>query len=141
MKNPEVQLVQGHMCQFGMLTHINEKHGEKGLVKKPTGFLTSSDHIARALNLKCGGGHAHVPLVGGRAAGAQVYPDKLCKAIVNGMLKQKELDESNQVSTGRMNRGQLSSMTWSLCEMSAFQDNTLEGCNSADHQIHAVGEG
>ena len=28
-----------------------------------------------------------------------------------------------------------------LRETSAFQDNTFEGCNSATHQIHAVGEG
>ena len=28
-----------------------------------------------------------------------------------------------------------------LRETSAFQDNTFEGCNLADPQIHAVGEG
>ena len=112
---PEVQLVQGHMCQFGMLTHVNEKGGEQGLVKKPTGFLTSSDCIAKSLNLQCAGGHSHVPFVGRRAAGAQVYPEKLCKAIVNGMLRQKEVDESNRISTKAMGRGQLSSFTRSLC--------------------------
>ena len=115
MSFPNVQLVEGHMCQFGMTTHVNEKHGEQGLVKKPTGFLTSSECVARLLNRTCQGGHAHVPLVGGRAAGAQVYPDKLCEAIVKGMLRQKELDESSRISTTTMDRGMLDSFTKSIC--------------------------
>ena len=42
-----------------------------------------------------------------------MYPDKLRQAIVNGMLRQKEVDESNQVSTGKMNEGQcLSVRAW-----------------------------
>ena len=65
-------------------------------MKKPIGFLTSSsDCIAQVLNLERTGGHAHVPLVGCRVAGDQVYLDKFCQAIVNGMLRQKEVDESN----------------------------------------------
>ena len=56
MENRNVQLVQGHMFQFGMTTHVDEKNGEQGLVKKPTGFLTSSQCIAQALNLQCAGG-------------------------------------------------------------------------------------
>ena len=115
MSDPTVQLVQGHVCHFGMLTHIGEKQVEKGLVKKPTGFLTSSDCIAQVLNLERTGVHAHAPLVGGRVAGAQVYPEKLCQAMVNGIFIQKEVEESNRVRTGRMNKGQLSSLTRSLC--------------------------
>ena len=98
-------VVNSNMCQFGMTTHVDEKNGEQGLVKKPTGFLTSSQCIAQALNLQCAGGHQHVHLVGGRAAGAQVYPEKLCKAIVNGMMKQKEIVMSDRVDTGTMNKG------------------------------------
>merc|ERR1712127_192857 len=79
-----------------MTTHISERHGERGLVKKPTGFLTSSECIAKLLNRICPGGHDHVPLVGGRAAGAQVYPDKLCQDIVRSMLRPREVDESTR---------------------------------------------
>ena len=43
-----------------------------GLVKKPTGFMTSSKCIAKELDKKCDGGHSHVPLMAGRAAAAQV---------------------------------------------------------------------
>ena len=49
-----------------------------GLVKKPTGFMTSSKCIAKELDKKCGGGHSHVPLMAGQAAAAHVYPDMLC---------------------------------------------------------------
>ena len=30
------------MCRFGMDSYIKGKNGERGLVKKPTGFMTSS---------------------------------------------------------------------------------------------------
>ena len=72
MSHPTVELVQGHMCRFRMTTHIETKNGVRGHVKKPTGFLSSSKCVRQELNKKCIGDHSHVPLVGGRAAGAQV---------------------------------------------------------------------
>ena len=87
------------MCQFKMMTHIEKKGGKMGLVKKPTGFMTSSSCIASALNMRCSGGHDNVHLVGGRVAGAQVYPVELCEAIVNGVVKQKVLDASSIFNT------------------------------------------
>ena len=33
-----------------------------------------------------------------------MYPNKLYQAIANGMLRQKEVDESNRVSIGKMNK-------------------------------------
>ena len=116
LNDERVHLVEGHMCDFGMTSHVNGKHGERGLVKKPTGFMTSSYEIAQLLNRKCSGGHQHVPLVGGRAAGAQVYPEMLCQAIVDGMLRQKNIDESNRVSTMEMSRGQLNLFSQRLHE-------------------------
>ncbi len=56
-----------------METHIEYKGGEKGLVKNPTGFMSSSRYIIQELDRKCTGDHDHVPLVGGRAAGAALY--------------------------------------------------------------------
>ena len=38
-------------------------------------------------------------LVGGRAAGAQVYQPELCKAIVKGVIDQKAIEKKNRVST------------------------------------------
>ena len=70
---------------------MREKDGPRGLVKKPTGFITSS-RVAAQLNLQCDGSHSHVHLVGGRAAAAQVYPDELCRAILRGVARQKSAD-------------------------------------------------
>ena len=37
-----VQVTQAHMCRFLMETHIDHRGNEKGLVKKRTGFMSSS---------------------------------------------------------------------------------------------------
>ena len=102
LEHPAVTLTQGHMCQFGMETFDDKKLGTKGPVKKPTGFMTSSQSIARELDRQCPGDHQHVPLMGGRAAGAAIYPRKLCEAVSRGILKQKAFD--NIISTGNMSR-------------------------------------
>ena len=71
---------------------MRERDGPRGLVKKPTGFITSSRCVAAQLNLQCDCSHAHVHLVGGRAAAAQVYPDELCLAIPRGVVRQTSAD-------------------------------------------------
>ena len=73
------------MCRFGTTSHVREKDGPRGLVKKPTGFITSSRCVAAQLNLQCDGSHVHVHLVGGRAAAAQVDPDELCRACSDAL--------------------------------------------------------
>ena len=84
MRHPAVNVAQGHMCQFRMLSHIDRPGGDMGLVKKPTGFMTSSK--------KCEGGHDHVPLMAGRTAAARVYPEMFCEAICRGVVKQKKFE-------------------------------------------------
>ena len=81
LDHPMVELVPGHMCRFGMESHIDKRQGELGPVKKPTGFMSSSRFVCRELEKKCEGGHTHVPLVGGRASAASIYPLELCEAI------------------------------------------------------------
>ena len=98
--------VETHMCRFGMHSHIGSRSGDHGWVKKPTGFLTSSRHVAEQLDRRCLGNHDHVQLVGGRASGAQVYPDDLCAAIVKGVVKQKSEDGGDEVTTTRMDGNQ-----------------------------------
>ena len=51
------------------------------MVKKPTGFLTSSKCLIDELNKKCDGPHDHVPLIAGRAADAAIYPELLCETV------------------------------------------------------------
>ena len=64
LNNERVMAAQGHMCRFGMTSHISKVDGEQGPVKKPTGFMTSSWCIHDELNKKCDAsfGHVHVPL-------------------------------------------------------------------------------
>ena len=82
-------IVQGNMCQFRMTSHIEHRGGEVGLVKKPIGFMSSSRLILDELNEKCPGGHDHVPLVAGRAAGAAIYLTMTREAICRGVAREK----------------------------------------------------
>ena len=92
-----------------------------GLVKKPTGFMSSSRCMIEELDKKCNGGHDHVPLVGGRAAGAAVYPQALCEAICRGVANQKKADMKARtswrgtVATGRMTEGEVKQFASCIC--------------------------
>ena len=83
-----------HMCNFGMASE--DMHGP-GLVKKPTRFLTNSTEISRWLDRKCTGDHRHVQLIGNRAKACEVYPVKLCEAIVQGLRDQLVCDGKKQL--------------------------------------------
>ena len=54
--------------------------------------MTNSDHIARWVRAKCTGDHRHVQLVGGRAKACEVYPRKLCEAMLRGLKDQLVAD-------------------------------------------------
>ena len=72
LEKPSVRLVEGHMCRFNVMTHIDKRNGKMVMAKKATGVMTSSGCIANELGARCEGGHARNPFVGGRAAVAQV---------------------------------------------------------------------
>ena len=82
MQDLKIDKVNAHMCRFDMMS---EDEAGIGLVKKPTGFLTNSEHLREQLSKKCLGGHRHVHLMGGKAKACQVYPPKLVKAICRGI--------------------------------------------------------
>ena len=117
LQHPSVNLVQGHMCQFRMTSHIEQRGGEEGLVKKSTGFTSNSKFILEELDKKCPGGHEHVPLVAGRAAGAAIYPQMLCEAICRGVARQKKYDQSGLVTTGKMIYTGLKSFVRHVCDL------------------------
>ena len=114
MRDCRVMVVEAHQCRYGLTSHISSKGGERGPVKKATGFMTSSRYIADQLSKKCDGSHKHVHLMGGRAAAAQVYPDELCEAILRGVVNQKKADAQGLVSTGIMSGSQARSFIGSL---------------------------
>ena len=82
MSDLQLEKTTAHMCRYGMKS-TDESGG--GRVKKPTGFLTNSEFLRDQLSKKCMGGHHHIQLLGGRARACQVYPDKLCRAILVGI--------------------------------------------------------
>ena len=111
-----------------MDTHIDHKGGQKRLVKKPTGFMSSSRYIIQELDRKCTGDHDHVPLVGGRAAGATIYPQALCEAICRGTSKQKKMDHRDNmiVNTREMNTDHIKSFTIQLCSVQFRGSNAIK---------------
>ncbi len=90
LMRPDVIRTKGHMCAYGMKS--KDGHGE-GLVKEPTGWTTNSPYIAEQVSASCsnrwkGSKHRHVHLISGRAKAAEVYPPKLCTAILKGLRRQ-----------------------------------------------------
>ena len=85
-RDARVFCVVGPMCRFGMKQ--KDKQGA-GFVRKETRWLTTSWYIAEALKGSCPGGHRHIRCWGGdRSVQAQVYPPKLCAAILEGLRRQ-----------------------------------------------------
>ena len=105
------------MCRFGMSSDIRERDGDRGLVKKPTGFMTSSRCVAAQLSRRCNGLHGHVHLVGRRASSAQVYPQPLCEAMLRGVAQQKRVDSGRKLITPKMNDNQLKKFVGSLASV------------------------
>ena len=87
-KESGVQAVMADQCEFGLMS---EDKWDRAPAKNPTRFLTNSPHVGEALAARCQnarreakGQHRHVQLIQGRARAAQVYPQKLCEAMVRG---------------------------------------------------------
>ena len=106
------------MCQFGMTSPIAGVGSELGSVLRPTGFMTSCPAIARELARLCPRDHKHVPLVGGRAAGAAIYPEKLCIAICRGLAAQKREDKTRTIHSLPMDAKRLGFPSLLCCEAS-----------------------
>ena len=51
-------------------------------------MATNFSFIAEKLAVACKGHHRHIQLVSGRAKRADIYPKKLCRAIVKGLIEQ-----------------------------------------------------
>ncbi len=86
-----VQRSVGDQCQFGQRSHLGDP------VKKPTGWLSNSPEILKALSQRCRGqggdcsrrgGGRHAVAAGRIAREAAVYPFRLCRAILQGCRNQ-----------------------------------------------------
>ena len=102
-----VSSAYSNMCHFGMTTHIDVRDGQRGLVAKPTGFMTSSWTAYEEFNKTCRDTHVRVPLVGGRASACREYPPALCAAMCRGIAKQKAYSAGGDTATCPRSRKQL----------------------------------
>ena len=99
LAHPEVSRVTADQCQLGLEVTFGTKRGHP--VKKPTGFMSNSSEITKALSKRCGGVHGscsrarkgfHVACSGRVARDAAIYPKKLCMTIIRGMTNQMRKD-------------------------------------------------
>jgi hypothetical protein len=97
---PGVHFVRGVQCGFGQWSR--DVHGE-GLVLKPTGWLTNSSEVAERVGVECSNKtapsatpHRHIHLVNGKASAAEVYPQALVLAILEGFAAQLRRDGTTE---------------------------------------------
>ncbi|CAK9020221.1 Copia protein [Durusdinium trenchii] len=80
LRLPGVQRVRANQCEYGLAV--------KGLPnQKPTDFMVNGRHLAEALSKRRQGNHEHQALIGGIAKFAQKYPKGLCRAMIQGAIK------------------------------------------------------
>jgi hypothetical protein len=105
LRRQSVQRVQGDQCQYGAEIQRGKHKGQP--ILKPTGFMTNSPAVARALSLRCNGTHGecsrpqggqHQLCSGIHAREAARYPRGLCRAILRGVRDQ--LKEDNVLKAG-----------------------------------------
>lgn len=87
MDDPRVGSTVAHMCQFGTIPKGAD--GSLMPVKKATTFESSSQLIVDEISKRCDGSQEHQPLVDGRARRAQIYPPRLCQAMLRGIDRQR----------------------------------------------------
>lgn len=86
---------------------------QEGLARKRAGFMMNSPCIAQHMSLRCPNTkehkvHEHVILVDGRARAAQVYPEKLCRAVCEGLVEQIKAVQRGQFISAEINNNNLS---------------------------------
>ncbi len=76
-------------CTMGM--KAKDANGEIGLVKKRTGLVTNSRHVAGLMEkAQCRGGHQHVVLQDGKPKACERYPDAFCDSVCLGVKMELE---------------------------------------------------
>ena len=86
--DPRSRFAYCDQCEFGL------KDADGNHSMKPTAFVASADCLVRRLRRKCSRLHKHVHLAGSihginRTATAQIWPSRLCEAIVDGISELK----------------------------------------------------
>ena len=128
LKGHGVATISMDQCQFGQC----DEYGAP--VKKPTTWMSNSKHVLEALEKRCKGrggwcpqedGWArHRPCYGAVAKAAAVYPFKLCRAILEGLVKEmKEADRWDERASLVLPQGH--------CEQDADKTQLMDTFNRA----------
>ena len=80
------------MWQICVDMEQSNPEGEVMAIKKPTRWMSNSPLISHNLSRRSEKNHDHLHLRGGRARQAQVYPQELCTAILEGLKRQLTID-------------------------------------------------
>ena len=99
--------------------------------------MASSRCVDREAGRQCPGYHQHVPLMGGRAAGAAIYPRKWCEGVSRGLLKQKAFDKT--IRTGNKDRSRAVSFLQAVSRGSNRKVQVSNFCARADGKIRPIG--
>ena len=95
LNHKRVYTVTCDQCQFGLTTK-GDVEGERMPAMKPTKFITTSPQMIEQLGLRCDRSHKHRHLTGGRCAETAFYPLPLIRAILKGIAKTRDFEESVQ---------------------------------------------
>ena len=98
VKRESVYTVKADMCVFGLTANSRDDAVNGMFLKKPTGVMTSSPHIAEELARSCKGRHEHTQCKGGKVPQrAAEYTEELCEAICRGLKTHLEEDMKRRV--------------------------------------------
>ena len=86
---PGIEMVTFDFCMLGM--KVVAKDGEEKAARKRTTVLTNSPSIQLLLKeAKCRREHGHTHLLNGTAKACEIYPDKFCRLVCEGV--KRDLD-------------------------------------------------
>ena len=96
---PQVGIVRADQCQYGAEAQRGPQKGQP--VKKPTGFISNSCELLKALSRRCAGqgnrcsrpgGGGHATCSGNVCKDAAIYLRELCRAVLRGFSAQLKAD-------------------------------------------------
>ena len=100
LARPGVEMAHADQCQYGAVAPSGKDKGSP--VRKPTGFMSNSPEILRALSRRCTGrqgecsraqGGDHTPCQGSITKAMAKYPRELCRAVLRGLSNQLRSDK------------------------------------------------
>ena len=94
-----------------------------GLVKKPTGFMTSSQFLLNQLDKKCLTTTCHSWQAG---SSCPSVPRHALRGNMPRVVQQKKHDQSGQVTTGKLSYVGLKNLVRHMCDLQGSGSNAIE---------------